>query len=442
VIRRRALIVLLIVAGILASLIGFVLVTINTDTRITLGTGLKGSLSYNTAVAIKAGLEAEGFDVDIITTEQTMGLIERLEDPNDPIDITFIADEVNGSSYTNIDSLGTVARQPFLFATMPGAHDITSLAEVEGRRIDLGPEGSVRADFSRKTLEAFGITAENSTFLNLPATAGMRELTLARVEVVTGRWDDSRPFVVDEFISGRLRLIPIPEAEALSGFIKSAEAVEIPIGAVQVNPPFPEETTPTIAQLMTVIGGEKLSPAADYAVARELVANFSAGTQFSDPGEFPNFIDRQFPINPEAADYYATGSVPWQYAHLPPLLADSFVSLIILGTTLLLLASVYSLFLPEVYSLWNGIIKPRSEERYIAAMEAALAEGRELTLRQRTRLAEILERQDSEAVLRQRADNLRPRLSAPIDDETDNDVDPSSGDVLGERRAPQTPSDR
>ena len=103
--------------------------------------------------------------------------------------------------------------------------------------------------------------------------------------------------------------------------------------------------------------------------------------------------------------------------HLPPLLADSFVNLIVLGTAILLIASIYSLFLPEAYSLWTGIIKPRSEERYINAMEAALASGRDLTVKQRKRLSEILERQDSERVLRQRADNLRPQLSTPVEEE-------------------------
>lgn len=440
-VRRRVLGALLIVVVLVGAVAAFVLATINTDTRITLGAGSPGSLSFLTAKSMRKGLEDKGFDVEIVSTEQTLTLIDDLADPNNPIDITFIADEIDVKAYSSLTSLGTVSRQPFLFATMPSAHGITSLAQAKGKRIDIGPSGSIRAEFSTQVLAEFGVTPENSTFLQLPALAGYRDVEDANIDILTTRWDDPRGFIVDELLSGKLRIVPIPEAQALSGFIKSAQAVEIPYGALQVTPPVPDDDIPTIAQLMTVVAGDKLSSAAAYAVAQELVQDFSAGSQFSEPGEFPNFTDRQLPINPYAAEFYATGSVPWQYDHLPPLLADSFVSLIILGTTLLIVASIYSLFLPEVYSLWNGVIKPRSDERYIATMETALAEGRELTLRQRTRLAEILERQDSEAVLRQRADNLRPTLSRPIDDERDNDVDPSTGDVLGERRASNDNSD-
>ncbi len=441
-IRRRVLAPLLIAVIAVISMLGFLAFTVNTDTEVTVGTAAPGTTSYVTALELKKGLERKGFEVGIVATEQTLDLIELLADPNSPIDITFISDEVDANAYPRVNSLGTIARQPLLFATFPNARDVTTLSEARGRRIDVGPKGSVRASFAEQVLGEFGVTAQNSTILHLPALANSKDYREANVEILTTRWDDPRGFIDDDLVSGRLRLIPLPEAQALAGYIRSAEAVDVPLGALRLTPPAPAAPVPAIAQLATVVGSDSLSPAAIYAVAEVLVDEFSPGTMYSQPGEFPNFADRQLPINPYAADYYDTGNVPWQYKNLPPILADSFVSLIVLGTILLLAASVYSLFLPEVYSLWTGVIKPRSAERSIAEIESALAEGRELTLRQRMRLSEILAQQDAGRVLRQRAEALRVQLSAPIDDETDNDVDPSSGDVLGERRAPQTPSDR
>ena len=417
VIGRRILTAIIALALLVGATIAFILATVNTDTTITIGTGAKGSLSNITAERMADGLTRAGFQVEIVTTDRTLDLIENLADPDNPIDITFIAEEVDARRFPTVDSLGTVARNPFFFAALPGAQGIDAMPETRGAVIDIGPKGSVREAFAREVLAQFNVDDGNTTLLNLPATASRLELETAGVQIVAARWDDPRAYIRQMVADGALMLIPIPEAQALSDVIRSAQAVEIPYAGLSITPPSPKEPLPTIAQLMTVVADDGLSPAAAYAVAEELTIDFSPGTQFSEPGEFPNFTDRQLPVNAYAADFYATGTIPWQFEHLPPLLADSFVNLIVLGTAILLIASIYSLFLPEAYSLWTGIIKPRSEERYINAMEAALASGRDLTVKQRKRLSEILERQDSERVLRQRADNLRPQLSTPVEEE-------------------------
>lgn len=431
---RRALLVMLVPVILLLALGGYILATVNTDTTVTIGSGISGSASYQTAERLKEGLEARGFKADIVTTPQTLDLISFLADPENPVDVTFVSEGVDVTKYPSVTSLGTVALDPLIFGTMPGSHGIDTLTETRGSRIEIGPVGSVRAAFATEVLAQFGVTAKNSTFINLPADASLVDLQRAGVQVVTVRQATPRQYLLDMIATDTIRVIAVPEAKAISGMVDSAEAVDVPYGAFQVSPPIPDEPLPVVAQLVTVVADQDVSPAAAYAIARELTQEFSAGDAISQPGEFPNFSDRQLPVNPYAADYYSTGQVPWEYQNLPPILADSFVSIIVVGTTILVLASIYSLFLPEAYSLWTGIIKPRSEERYISSMEAALASGRELTVTQRKRLSEILERQDSERVLRQRADTLRPQLSAPIDDETDNERDGSTGEVLGERR--------
>ena len=434
VIRRRIVAAVVILALMVGGVLAFILATVNTDMTITIGTGPKGTPSYQTAERIRDGLTAAGFTVEIQPTPGTLYLIDELSDPLDPVDVTFIGEPVSAREYPTVESLGTVGRVPFYFATLPGKPKLGSLYEAKGTRIEVGPVGSLRESFAREVLAQFGVTEANSTFLHPSSNATLAELEAAQADVVAARWDDARTYLRTLILRNEMHVIPVPEAQALAGFVRSAEAVVIPYAGFSIDPPYPLEPLPAIAMILTVVADRNLSPAAAYAIARELTIEFSPGTQFSEPGEFPNFIDRQLPANQSAANFYTNGNIPWQYTHLPPVLADSFVNLIVLGTVILVIASIYGLFLPEVYGLWNSIIKPRSEERYINAMEAALASGRELTVRQRKRLSEILERQDAERVLRQRADNLRPQLSTPVDDETDNERDPLTGEVLGERR--------
>jgi len=401
----------------LLGLVGYLLATVNTDTTITIGSGPPGSSSHGAAVQIQRSLQSNGFTVDVVTTVQTSDLIDFLADPDHPVDVTFVGEAINPDDFPEVTSLGTVGLEPMLFGAVPGAYQIDSLAEAKGATIDLGPRGSVQAEFTAEVLAEFGVTSANSTFLHLPPDVTVEELLKAGVEVVSARATDPRNALRTMVTAGQLKLIPLPEARAIAGRIPSAEVVTLPIGSLQISPPAPSEPIPAIGQLGTVVADRDVSPAAAYAIAREMTRLFSPGDEFSLPGEFPNFADRQLPINPFAADFYETGTVPWHYANLPPLLADSFVSIIVVGTLVLVFSSIYSLLLPEVYSLWNGVIKPRSQERYLAGMEAALAEGRQLSLRQRKQLSEILEQQDAGRVLRQRADNLRPLLSPPFPQE-------------------------
>jgi TRAP-type uncharacterized transport system substrate-binding protein len=410
-VRRRSWILFSVVtAAVIAILAAAVLLLADAERKITIGVGPVTSSGYAAAQQLAEGLAKRGFVVTVIPTDQTQDLIELLADPDSPIEVTFITEDIDAAQYPNVNSLGTVSRLPYAFATWPAAHGITSLAEARGKRIDVGPVGSSRAAFAEEVLGKFGITAQNSTFLNVPTSATLEEVKALDVEVQVTDDQDDRPFIVGALATEELRIIPVPEARALSNRIASAEAIEIPYASFSLVPPVPQEPFPSVAQLVTVVAVDSLTGAASYAIAQELTTVFSTGTAFTAPGEFPNFADRQLPVSPYAAEYYANGTVPWHFATLPPLLADYFFGLVFLGTLILVVASIWSILLPEVYSLRTRVFRPRSEARFISAMEESLEEGRELSPRDRSRLAKILDRYEMEDQLQARAERLRPHL--------------------------------
>lgn len=396
--------------AVIAILTVAVLALVGADRKIVIGSGPVTSSGYASALQVAEGLTERGFDVEVIPTDQTRDLITLLADPSSPVEVTFITEEIDAARYPHVNSLGTVFRLPYAFSAWPSAHGVTSLAEARGKRIDLGPAGSSRAAFAEEVLAQFGVTPENSTFLNVPTAATLDEVRDLDVEIQTTDKQDDRPFIVEALRTEELKVIPVPEARSLSDRIPSAEAVDIPYAAFAIVPPVPLEAVPSVAQLVTVVAIDSLSAAAAYAIAQELTVVYSPGTAFTEPGEFPNFADRQLPANPYAAEYYANGSVPWHFANLPPILADYFFGLVFLGTLILLAASIWSIFLPEFYSLWTGIIRPRAEDRYIAAMEKSLEEGRELSHRDQRRLERILSQHEEQDRMQARAERLRPHL--------------------------------
>lgn len=387
-----------------------VLVLVGADRKIVIGSGPVTSSGYVAALQVAEGLTERGFDVEVIPTDRTQDLIALLADPDSPVEVTYVTEDIDAARYPNVNSLGTVDRLPYAFVSWPAAHGTTSLAETRGKRIDLGPPGSARAAFTEEVLREFGVTAQNSTFLNVPTSASLEEVQALGVEIQTTDKQDDRPFIVEALATEELQIIPVPEATSLADRIPSAEPIEIPYAAFSLVPPLPRDAVPSVAQLITVVAIDSLSAAAAYAIAQELTTVYSPGTAFSEPGEFPNFADRQLPTNPYAAEYYANGTVPWHFANLPPIVADYFFGLVFLGTLILLVASIWSIFLPEAYSLWTGIIRPRAEERYLATMEKSLAEGRQLSHRDRSRLERILNQHEDQDRMQARAERLRPHL--------------------------------
>lgn len=396
------------------TLLAFGILTSDRSTSLTIASGPRFGPSWQVAQEMSVSLEGIGYEVTVVPNEQTLTLIDQVDDPSDEVDIAFLYSSVDARDYPYVTSLGTVGKRPIIFAALGADSAIRSIPDMKGARIDIGPANSAKAQLVTQVLALYGIDETNSEFVTMPSTSTLAEYKAANLDVVTERFGDSRALLEAFIRDNTLRLIPIDENLAVAGSIQSAQPMTIPRGGLSLDPVVPKVPLPTVGQLLTVITRSNLNPSAAYAVSRSLVQAFGDSTMFSTPGEFPNFADRQLPINPTAADFYDTGQIPWQYQNLPPILADSLLHLIIPISLLLIFSSLYSMFLPEMYSLWRGVIKPRTEGRLVAAMESRLADGRGLTVRQRRRLSAMIAQQDADRALRQRVEAMRTELSDPV----------------------------
>lgn len=426
--RARILTVIGLCVLFIFGILGFGFLTSDHRNELTIASGPVNGPSWQVAEQMGEPLEEIGYQVKIVPQDETLTLIDQVDNPDDMVDIAFLYTRIDPRRYPLVNSLGTVGRRPIIFAAIGEDSTIRSIPDMKGARIAVGPAQSATAELAMGILEQYGVTAENSTFIQMPSSATLADYIDAGVDVAAFRYGDASSLVTELFLSKDLRPIPIPENLAVAGRLPSAQAMTIPRGGLSLDPVAPATEFPTVGQLLTVVARSDLNRAAAYAIAETLTQELGDSTLFSSAGEFPDYLDRQLPINPAAADFYRSGQVPWQYENLPPILADSLFKLIIPLSLLILLSSLYSMFLPEAYSLWHGVIKPRSEERQLAAMEERLSRGEELTLRQRQRLSRILGQQDAGRAMRQRAEAMRGELSEPVHLQSDAGGEPGRED--------------
>jgi hypothetical protein len=291
-------------------------------------------------------------------------VVEKVQDSLDPqsVDIGVNARPVDSDRFPNVISLGTIGNIPVLIIARAGQDPITSPAQLRGKQIQIGYPGSTAADVGERILAQFNVTRGNSSLqTDKPSVAEAMVLSgeSDAAVVMYSPYDDSHT----EFITAPgLQIVPIPAAKAVAGRIGYVVAETLPAGAYRVDNAVPPEDISVIAVPITVVARDSVSRSAIFTIARALNARFGRGSVLSEPGEFPQFL-YNIPASDAASEYYDAGIIPWQYRLLPAPVADLVIPIAVTGSILLIVAALYQLLLPEFYTVWKEIIRPRRHHR-------------------------------------------------------------------------------
>lgn len=324
---------------------------------------LQESTAVPAEIVHEALLEA-GFESTLYNSGSYDIAVEKIQDTLEPrgIEVGVNASPVDSERFPNVVSLGTVGNIPILIVARQGSAPYTSPAELRGTRVQIGYASSITAEVGAKILAQFDVTPENTTFQSdKPA--------VAEAKVLAGE-SDAIIFMYDPFDEGHtdfiatpgLQILPIPAATAVAGRIGYVVQETLPVGAYRISSPLPAEDIPVIAVPITVVARDTVSRSAVFSIAKALNARFGRGTVLAEPGEFPEFL-YNIPASDAANEFYEAGIIPWQYRVLPAPVADLVLPIAVLGSILLIIAALYQLLLPEAYTLWREVLRPRRAKR-------------------------------------------------------------------------------
>ena len=291
-------------------------------------------------------------------------VVEKVQDSLEPraVDIGVNARPVDPERFPNVVSLGTIGNIPVLIIARAGVTPITSPADLRGKRIQVGYPGSTAAEVGERILAQFNVTQGNSSLQSDKRSVAEAMVLSGESDaaiVMYSPYDDSH---ADFITTPGLQIVPIPAAKAVAGRIGYVVPVALPAGAYRVADPVPAEDITVIGVPITVVARDSVSRSAIFAIARALNARFGRGSVLSEPGEFPQFL-YNIPASDAASEYYEAGIIPWQYRLLPAPVADLVIPIAVTGSVLLILAALYQLLLPEFYTVWKEIIRPRRHHR-------------------------------------------------------------------------------
>jgi TRAP-type uncharacterized transport system substrate-binding protein len=365
--------------------------------RVTMSTGQENSAYEGLAKQYAAALAKHHIQVTLVPSLGSQENLQRLTQPNSPVDITFAqsgSSDSSGAAASGLISLGSLFVEP-VWLFYRGDKEITELTQLAGLKINVGAEGSGVPALFRKLLGVNGVEPG-------ALTLGALENTPATVELLEGRIDglvfSSAPesHLIQMLLqTPGIRLFNFDRAEAYTRRFPFLTHVVLPRGIVDLGRDVPAKDYQLVAPTATLVARADLHPAlVDLFVQAAAEIHRKPGW-FSRQGEFPTANYTEITVAPDAKKFYADGPSFLQ-RHFPFWLANLFgrmwVVIVALGALILPLSRI----VPPLY-VWKVRSRIYSWYGKLRAVEQALEEATtdtrtQVCQQQLARLDEIEER--------------------------------------------------
>jgi TRAP-type uncharacterized transport system substrate-binding protein len=297
--------------------------------RVVMATGMPQGAYDEFGKRYAERLALHGISVELRETQGAAENLALLRDEKSKVDIAFVqggaADTRDGVA---LQSLGSVFYEPvWLFyrqehATKTvGQPQFTSLTQLAGARVHIGAPGSGVSHLATQLFAANGV--EKSA---LQAEQG--PLSLAIGAMLEGRMDAVLMASAPESLlvqmllqTPGIGLFDFAQADAYTRRFGYLAAVTLPRGVVNLALDKPSADVRMVAPTATLVAREGMHPALVQLFVQAARKIHAEPGWFQRKGEFPNAVDGERALAPEAERFYKSG-VPWLQRYLPFWLAN------------------------------------------------------------------------------------------------------------------------
>ncbi len=236
--------------------------------------------------------------------------------------MAFVQSGITNSVAKHVVSLGSVAYQP-LFVFYRAETNLTLLSQFKGKRLAVGAPGSGTRILATSLLASNAVTAANTTFLDVEASAAAQALLASNSDAVFLTGDSAPRQVMTNLLRhADIKLFSFTQADAYARRISYLNKVELPMGSLDLAANLPRETIYLVAPTVELLGREKLHPALVDLVIEEAKKVHGGSSLLARKEEFPKPLKLDVPISSEAARYYNRGGKSLTYNYLPFWLAN------------------------------------------------------------------------------------------------------------------------
>ena len=315
-----------------------------------------GGFFYTSAETIKNKLKEKNINAIVINREDTLKIIDDVNDPKSKVDIGFIAQDLNEIKYKNVTSLGSIILEP-LFIFHRKDISAKSPADFKGLRVAVSPVNSGTRVVTEQILEIYGVNELNTKFYPYTLSESANALKDGTIDVAFFLQPANNKTISELGKNPKLKVMSLNQAVALTRKFNYLYSATIYAGGFDLKNNLPEEDVKVIATPVTIVAKNNLPQSVVSAISLILKEEFRNPNIVSDTGTFPTMdYEKNIFINQKADEIFRIpfGSEPFLYRYLPFKIARVIEGIAVqLGYLVTLYFFGYYLGFPKIVELWQ-----------------------------------------------------------------------------------------
>ncbi len=310
--------------------------------------------------------------LDVRATAGSAENVALLEKPGSGVQVALLqGGTTNRKESPDLMSLGRLYLEP-MWIFYRGEATIDRLADIRGKRIIVGGQGSGTRTLALRVLAMNGIDEKNATFLTTPAQAGADMLVRGEADVAFFTSGPDAPLIQELLRAPDVRLMSLAHAEAYVRNLRYLSRITLPAGAIDLATNQPPADVEMVAPVAVLAAHKDLHPALVSLLVEAAKTVHAPGGLFHKVGEFPKAQDPELEMSSDAERAYRAGP-NWLNRTLPFWLANWIERMTVL---LLPLVGVMIPLFKGVPALYRWQIRRRLIYWYgrLKALEAVIGE--------------------------------------------------------------------
>ncbi len=313
--------------------------------RLVMATGPAGGTYERYGEQYRRYLEPYGVTLELRPSSGSVQNFEWLRDGK--VDVAFVQGgeselapaDANGEP--PVVSLGALYYEPMWVLQAAGQPPADKLAELKGKRLAVGGDGSGTQLLALHLLGESGVDGGNSRLLRIGGPDLFKALDARDIDALFLVAGIEAPILADLLRRRDLTLLSLVHAPAYARRHGKLTALTVPRGVVDIAADLPPRDVSIVAVTANLLARNEVHPALTYLLLDTAVTVNSGHARIAEAGTFPNVRGQDVPIAEEAQRYYKSGKPFLQ--HYLPYWAANFVD-----RMLILLIPLFAVLIPAI----------------------------------------------------------------------------------------------
>ena len=317
--------------------------------RIVMSGGSEGGAYEGYAQRYKELLAEDRIDLVLLPSAGSVENLKRLMDGNSGVSVGFVQGGIaKEGDDDELMSLAGLYHEP-LWVFYRGERTIDQIAQLGGRRIAIGPEGSGTRPLALRILALADINAKNARLLDLGADAAADALAKGEIDAAMLVADSDSPVVSRLLHDRRLKLMSFAQAEAITRHLHYLSHVVLPEGGIDFAANLPARDVHLVAPTANLVVRDDIHPALISLLMGAATEIHGGAGLLRKAGEFPSEKGVDLAMSVDAERYLKSGP-PFLQRHLPFWLAVFIDRMVVMLVPLLAILIPVVRFTPTLYA--------------------------------------------------------------------------------------------